>query len=139
MNSRARASPAAATTPKPQPVLTVYNGNFAVVRETVPLDLQAGENAVAFAGVTASLEPDSVVLRDPGGDLPFQVLEQSYRADTVSQGLLLSLYEGETIDFLVRDQDQREHTITGRIVSLPTREQINLPVQEQLIVELYSK
>jgi small subunit ribosomal protein S4 len=27
----------------------------------------------------------------------------------------------------------------GRIVSLPTREQINLPVQEQLIVELYSK
>ncbi|BCS34582.1 30S ribosomal protein S4 [Luteitalea sp. TBR-22] len=28
---------------------------------------------------------------------------------------------------------------TGRVVSLPTREQINLPVQEQLIVELYSK
>ena len=27
----------------------------------------------------------------------------------------------------------------GKIVSLPTREQINLPVQEQLIVELYSK
>jgi small subunit ribosomal protein S4 len=30
-------------------------------------------------------------------------------------------------------------TITGRIMSVPTREQINLPVQEQLIVELYSK
>jgi small subunit ribosomal protein S4 len=29
--------------------------------------------------------------------------------------------------------------VTGRILSLPTREQINLPVQEQLIVELYSK
>jgi len=29
--------------------------------------------------------------------------------------------------------------LAGRIVSLPTREQINLPVQEQLIVELYSK
>jgi small subunit ribosomal protein S4 len=28
---------------------------------------------------------------------------------------------------------------TGKIMSLPTREQINLPVQEQLIVELYSK
>jgi small subunit ribosomal protein S4 len=28
---------------------------------------------------------------------------------------------------------------SGRVVSLPTREQINLPVQEQLIVELYSK
>jgi small subunit ribosomal protein S4 len=29
--------------------------------------------------------------------------------------------------------------MTGRVVSVPTREQINLPVQEQLIVELYSK
>jgi len=30
-------------------------------------------------------------------------------------------------------------TTSGRISQLPTREQINLPVQEQLIVELYSK
>jgi small subunit ribosomal protein S4 len=29
--------------------------------------------------------------------------------------------------------------LAGRVASLPTREQINLPVQEQLIVELYSK
>ena len=31
------------------------------------------------------------------------------------------------------------NALTGRVVSMPTREQINLPVQEQLIVELYSK
>ena len=30
-------------------------------------------------------------------------------------------------------------SLSGRVVSVPTREQINLPVQEQLIVELYSK
>ena len=30
-------------------------------------------------------------------------------------------------------------SMTGRIASLPTRAQINLPVQEQLTVELYSK
>ena len=30
-------------------------------------------------------------------------------------------------------------SISGRVLSMPTREQINLPVQEQLIVELYSK
>ena len=29
--------------------------------------------------------------------------------------------------------------MAGKIMSMPTREQINLPVQEQLIVELYSK
>ena len=29
--------------------------------------------------------------------------------------------------------------MAGKVVSMPTREQINLPVQEQLIVELYTK
>jgi small subunit ribosomal protein S4 len=38
-------------------------------------------------------------------------------------------------EWLLLDTDQG----SGRVVSLPTREQINLPVQEQLIVELYSK
>jgi small subunit ribosomal protein S4 len=38
-------------------------------------------------------------------------------------------------DWLSYDADRN----AGRVVSLPTREQINLPVQEQLIVELYSK
>ena len=32
-----------------------------------------------------------------------------------------------------------EGEMGGKVVSMPTREQINLPVQEQLIVELYSK
>ncbi len=30
-------------------------------------------------------------------------------------------------------------TLTGRLTTAPTRDQLNLPVQEQLIVELYSK
>ena len=38
-------------------------------------------------------------------------------------------------EWLTFDPDK----LTGRVMSLPTREQINLPVQEQLIVELYSK
>ena len=29
-----------------QPALTIYNQNFAVVRETVPLDLKAGVNDI---------------------------------------------------------------------------------------------
>jgi small subunit ribosomal protein S4 len=32
-----------------------------------------------------------------------------------------------------------EGEMGGKVISVPTREQINLPVQEQLIVELYSK
>src|SRR5271168_5179457 len=82
-----------------QPALTIYNQNFAVVRDTVPLDLQAGPNVVRYADATAQVEPDSVILRDPAGDHSLQILEQNYRNDPVSEPLLLSLFEGKTIDF----------------------------------------
>jgi hypothetical protein len=81
------------------PALTIYNQNFAVIRETIPLDLNAGNNSVRFSGATAQVEPDSVILRDATGKRVLQVLEQNYRNDPVSQGLLLNLYEGKTIDF----------------------------------------
>src|SRR5207249_11841041 len=84
-----------------QPALTIYNQNFAVVRDMVPIDLKQGVNNVRFTETTAHLEPDSVILRDPSGRTNLQILEQNYRNDPVSQELLLSLFEGKTIDFLV--------------------------------------
>jgi hypothetical protein len=83
----------------PQPSLTIYNQDFAVVRQDLPLDLKSGENQVNVNDITMHLEPDSVVLRDPTGKHAVQVLEQNYRADPVSEPMLLSLYEGKTIDF----------------------------------------
>ena len=58
-------------------------------------------NQLEFTDITAHLEPDSVVLRDPQGRRHLRILEQNYRADPVSQELLLSLYEGQTIEFLI--------------------------------------
>src|ERR1035441_10652877 len=78
-----------------QPALTIYNQDFAVVRDTVPLDLQAGVNTVRYSGATAQVEPDSVILRDPAGQHSPPILEQNYRNDPVSQELLLSLFEGK--------------------------------------------
>src|SRR6266446_5346858 len=96
------------------PALTIYNQNFFVAREHLPLDLNAGVNHVNFAGISAHLEPDSVILRDLTGR-PLQILEQSYRNDPVSQELLLSFYEGKTIDFLVQRGEKTE-TIRGKII-----------------------
>ena len=102
-----------------QPALTIYNQNFAVVRDTVPLDLQAGVNTVRYAGATAQVEPDSVILRDPAGKHSLQILEQNYRNDPVSQELLLSLFEGKTIGFekiRMKDNTQTPETIQGKII-----------------------
>jgi len=98
-----------------QPSLTIYNQNFAVVRQQLPLDLKSGENQVNVNDITMHLEPDSVILRDPTGKHAVQVLEQNYRADPVSQALLLSLYEGKTIDFEV-GTTQGIQTIKGKVV-----------------------
>ena len=96
--------------------LTIYNQNFAVVRESLPLDLQPGTHEVSITQITAHLEPDSVILRDPQGKRALQILEQNYRADPISQGLLLSLYEGKEIDFLVPRGEGREEIVRGKIV-----------------------
>jgi hypothetical protein len=102
---------------KPAPTaITIYNGGFGIVRETVPMRLQPGENRISFSGATAHIEPDSVMLRDPFGKREFQVFEQNYRNDPVSQERLLSLFEGKTIEFLVHRQDQSREIVSGKII-----------------------
>ena len=96
------------------PALTIYNGNFFVARERVALDLKPGVNRVDFTGIAAHLEPDSVILRDPSGRA-LQVLEQNYRNDPISQELLLSFYEGKTIDFLAQ-HGERQEIVKGKII-----------------------
>jgi hypothetical protein len=66
------------------------------------LDLKAGINEVLTTSVSSQLEPDSVVLRDPSGRNPVNILEQNYDAGVVTQQWLLEKYEGKTLDFQVR-------------------------------------
>lgn len=98
------------------PSLTVYNQNFAVVRDSVPLDLKEGVNAVRFSGTTAHLEPDSVILRDAKSCVKLTILEQNYRADPVSEALLLSLNEGKEIEFFIKETNKPDRTVKGKVV-----------------------
>jgi hypothetical protein len=98
------------------PALTIYNGGYAVVRETLPIDLKSGLNQVSFAGATAQVEADSVILRDIAGKAEFQILEQSYRNDPVSQAMLMSLFEGKTLEFVRREANKPDSVIIGKVV-----------------------
>ena len=98
------------------PALTIYNGGYAVVRETLPIDLKSGVNQVSFAGVTAQVEADSVILRDIKGIAEFQILEQSYRNDPVSQAMLLSLFEGKTLEFVRLETNKPDRVIVGKVI-----------------------
>ena len=98
------------------PALTIYNGGYAVVRETLPIDLKSGLNQVSFAGATAQVEADSVILRDVAGKAEFQILEQSYRNDPVSQAMLMSLFEGRTLEFVRREANKPDSVIIGKVI-----------------------
>jgi hypothetical protein len=98
------------------PSLTIYNQGFAVVRQKLPLELKSGINHVQITDITAHLEPDSVILRPLDAGQRLQILEQNYRNDPVTQQLLLSLYEGKTIDFVQTDKDANPRMVQGKII-----------------------
>lgn len=99
-----------------EPSLIIYNLNFAVVRDSVPLDLKEGVNTVRFTETTVHLEPDSVILRDTKSGVKLTILEQNYRADPVTEALLLSLNEGKEIEFFVKEPNKPDRTVKGKIV-----------------------
>ncbi|TBR26059.1 DUF4139 domain-containing protein [bacterium] len=96
------------------PSLTVYNDNFAVVREVVPLTLKKGENKVRFTEIAAFAEPSSVMLRDLKSGARLSVLEQDYRGDLTSQDRLLRAMVGKELDF-VKDGEPPRVT-RGKVV-----------------------
>jgi hypothetical protein len=120
--------------------LTIYNQDFAVARTTVELDLKAGVNEITTTQVTSMLEPDSVVLRDPGNAARpvFRILEQNYDAGVVNLDWMLQHYEGKTIDFQSPpDQNGHMQTFKGRIVRAPVENgQPLIEVDNQLQFQL---
>ncbi|MBI4569511.1 MAG: hypothetical protein HY719_14045 [Planctomycetes bacterium] len=107
-------APEPAKKPAAESSVTIYNG-FATVRQTVPMNLHQGLNTVSFADITAQADPESVTLRDPEGKRRLAIREQNYRNDPLSEGLLLSLFEGETIQFRVTENNQTK-VVPGKII-----------------------
>jgi hypothetical protein len=110
-----------------EPSITIYNKDFAIVHDQINLDVNEGENKISITDITAKLEPDSIILRDPTGKQNIQILEQNYRSDPVSQELLLSLNEGKEIDFLSNDK-----IIRGKIIRSGNKSKKDVSEQSEL-------
>lgn len=98
--------------------LTIYNENFALVRDEFSIDLQKvdSEQQISFSGVTAKLEPESVILSVGAEEGFFQVLEQNYRNDPVSEGLLLEHFTGSEIEFVKTHANGTQDIVLGKII-----------------------
>ena len=73
-----------------------------MVRQEIPLDLKSGENQINVSDID---DASGAGLRHPARShrqtFARRCLEQNYRADPITEPMLLSLYEGKTIDFEV--------------------------------------
>jgi hypothetical protein len=76
--------------------ITVYNQNFALVREIRTLDLPGGALSLEYGDVASAIQPETVHIR-PLDRGPLDVLEQNYQYDLLSPQKLLEKYVGRTV------------------------------------------
>jgi hypothetical protein len=82
--------------------LTIYNENFAVVKERRQMDFTEGQNTVRFTDVASQIDPTSVLFDCL--DFPGQVklLEQNYEYDLVNTQSLLKKYIDKPVKIQVK-------------------------------------
>jgi hypothetical protein len=78
-------------------MVTIYNGNLGLVKDTREARLEAGTAEVKFMDVAAMIDPTSVHLKsltDPRG---VSILEQNYEYDLLTSEKLLEKYVGKKV------------------------------------------
>jgi len=84
--------------------VTIYNSNFALVRDERRLSLAKGRVELAFADVSAHIQPETVHLRGLDAPNALEVLEQNYRYDLLTPEKLLEKYVGKQVKVVRYDE-----------------------------------
>jgi hypothetical protein len=96
--------------------LTVYNQDYALVREQRVLELQKGLNQISIEDIPYSIDPTSLHFKsftDPNGTF---VREQNYDYDLVNSAKLMARYVGKDIQ-LERIIDNKPVIQNGTLLS----------------------
>src|SRR6266852_2431559 len=78
-------------------MVTIYNGNLGLVKDTRDARFDAGAIEVKFMDVAAQIDPTSVHLKsltDPSG---LKILEQNYEYDLLTSEKLMEKYVGKKV------------------------------------------
>jgi len=82
--------------------VTVYNDNFAVVKERRPIVFDKGLNTIKFTDVASSIDPTSVSFQCLSSPGRIAILEQNYEYDLVSTSSLLNRYLDKTVNVSIK-------------------------------------
>jgi hypothetical protein len=92
-------------------MVTIYNGNFGLVKDVRDLALGAGLSEVQFMDVAAQIDPTTVHLRSLGDPAALRVLEQNYEYDLLSSQKLMEKYVGRRVRLYQGDGTFHEATL----------------------------
>ena len=90
--------------------LTIYNDDLALVKDLRRVQIDRGENRLAWRNVSQGIRPETALLTDLAGNLGITLLEQNFDFDLLTPESLLKKYLGRTI-FVVRTNDAGERTV----------------------------
>ncbi len=78
-------------------MVTIYNGNLGLVKDTREARLDAGTLEVKFMDVAAQIDPTSVHLKSLSDPQGLRILEQNYEYDLLTSEKLMEKYVGKTV------------------------------------------
>ena len=114
---------------KPGVSVTVYNENYALIKDRREMELAKGLSEVKFTDVASTIDATSVrfvSLTDPTGT---QVVEQNYEFDLVSADKILQKYIDQPIRILTKDgkvYDGKLMSFDGRQIVLAEEKGISM-------------
>ena len=82
--------------------VTVYNANFAVIKEQRPIVFDKGLNTIRFTDVASSIDATSVSFQCLSAPGKIAILEQNYEYDLVGTASLLNRYLDKSVSVLIK-------------------------------------
>ncbi|MEW5818684.1 MAG: DUF4139 domain-containing protein [Cyanobacteriota bacterium] len=89
------------------PGLTVYNQNFALVKDYIILNLTNGINELEISDIASLIDPTSVTLKNLSSPESVIIKEQNYRYDLIDKSTILDKMVGKSIKFR-KDNETKE-------------------------------
>lgn len=99
--------------------LTVYNQDFALVKDTRTVTFTKGINSVEVEDVAARIDPTSVLFKSLTAPGAVTILEQNYQYDLISPENILNKSVGQRLVFTRFDSSGKAYTDAGILLNPP--------------------
>lgn len=97
--------------------LTVYNANFALVKDARTVTLGKGINSIEVEDVAAKIDPTSILFKSLTAPNSVSILEQNYQYDLISPDNILNKSVGQRVTFTNFDSSGRAYTQSGVVLN----------------------